>query len=83
MPGMGFKKRARYSKECMRKLVNYPYEFTKWEMRHKTNEPSVVSAFIQNGEDTDVIKWAAGAIYGAGVDTVGSRSGLSNSNPPN
>lgn len=63
----------------MAKLVDYPYEFTKWQMRHSNNEPSVVSACIQNGEDNDVIKWSAGAIYGAGVDTVGSRSSLSDS----
>lgn len=71
MPGAGFKKLARYSKECVTQLADHPYEFTKWQMKHLQNEPSFVSESIKNEEDTDVTKWAAAAIYGAGVDTVG------------
>ena len=71
VPGTSFKKRAQDFQECINKLVDYPYEFTKWQMKQSVNEPSVVSACIKNGEDNDVTKWAAGAIYGAGVDTVG------------
>lgn len=72
MPGTGFKKRARYSEECITQLTDYPYEFTKWQMKHKQNEPSFVSESIKNEEDTDVTKWAAAAIHGGGVDSVGS-----------
>lgn len=73
VPGASFKKRAQYFRDCIDKLVDYPYEFTKCQMKHNENEPSVVSACIKNDEDNDVTKWAAGAIYGAGVDTVRRR----------
>ncbi|KAJ5090659.1 hypothetical protein N7532_009343 [Penicillium argentinense] len=69
VPGTGFKKIARFNKETILKLTNYPFEFTKWQMRHKENKPSFVSESIKHGEDAEITKWAAGAIYGAGTDT--------------
>jgi hypothetical protein len=73
-PGAGFKKTARYYLETLTNLVNHPFKFTKYKMSQESHETSFVSELLSQGEDEDITKWAAAALYGGGADTVGSRS---------
>ncbi|KAJ5648513.1 hypothetical protein N7490_004885 [Penicillium lividum] len=68
-PGAGFKKTARYYLETVTNLVNHPFKFTKYKMSQKSHESSFVSELLSQGEDEDITKWAAAALYGGGADT--------------
>jgi hypothetical protein len=39
-------------------------------MSQNSHEPSFVSELLGQGEDDDITKWAAVALYGGGADTV-------------
>lgn len=69
-PGSGFKKTARYYLETLTNLVEHPLKFTKYKMSQKSNAPSFVSELLSQGEDEDITKWSAVALYGGGADTV-------------
>ncbi|KAJ5761024.1 hypothetical protein N7520_008180 [Penicillium odoratum] len=68
-PGAGFKKTARYYLETLTNLVNHPFKFTKYKMSQESHETSFVSELLSQGEDEDITKWAAAALYGGGADT--------------
>lgn len=69
-PGSGFKKTARFYLETLTNLAEHPFKFTKYKMSQKSNGPSFVSELLSQGEDEDITKWSAVALYGGGADTV-------------
>ncbi|KAJ6011441.1 hypothetical protein N7451_002853 [Penicillium sp. IBT 35674x] len=68
-PGSGFKNTARFYLETLTNLVEHPFKFTKYKMSQKSNGPSFVSELLSQGEDEDITKWSAVALYGGGADT--------------
>jgi hypothetical protein len=69
-PGAGFKKVAREYSQNVRKMLDLPFAFTKFQMANKAHSTSMASTLIEQGEDEDVIKWSAVSLYAAGFDTV-------------
>jgi hypothetical protein len=51
-------------------LVEKPFAFTKHQMAHNQYVTSLASNLIEQGEDDEIAKWIAGALYSAGADTV-------------
>ncbi|KAJ5793144.1 uncharacterized protein N7503_009122 [Penicillium pulvis] len=68
-PGSGFKKTARFYLETLTNLTEHPFKFTKYKMSQGSNGPSFVSELLSQGEDEDITKWSAVALYGGGADT--------------
>ncbi|KAJ5109988.1 hypothetical protein N7532_002633 [Penicillium argentinense] len=68
-PGAKFQKTARYYLETLTQLVENPVAFTKYQMSEKKENKSFTSALLSQGEDEEIVKWSAVALYGGGADT--------------
>ena len=59
----------------MEEVMNIPYLFAKKNIELGNARPSLVSILLEerdtSEEQEDIIKWTAGVLYAAGVDTVG------------
>lgn len=75
VPGAGFKKIASRCRRNLEGMVDIPYLFVKRNMELENARPSLVSMLLEKRniteEQEDIIKWTAGVLYVAGVDTVG------------
>lgn len=76
-PGANFKKLAREWKQCLNNAIEMPYIFTKQQMADGIAPPSFLSNLLANessltADEVKNIKWAAGALYTGGTDTVRS-----------
>ncbi|KAK7047634.1 hypothetical protein VNI00_006402 [Paramarasmius palmivorus] len=78
MPGAGFKRKARVSKELALRMVNEPFLAGKKKMDSGEFIPSFISTSLQKIHDDDdsvrqekerIIREAAGSMYLAGADT--------------
>jgi len=69
-PGANFKKIGRQYSDTLTKLVENPLSFTKYQMKEKKERHSFTSALLNQGEDENIVKWSAVALYGGGADTV-------------
>ncbi|KAK7060953.1 hypothetical protein VNI00_000688 [Paramarasmius palmivorus] len=77
-PGAGFKRQAKVWSEFMHNQTLKPHQWAKSQMEKGIAEPSFTSNLLQdaNGGITtdaeleDYVLWTAGAMYGAGADTV-------------
>lgn len=70
MPGASFQRIARDHFATLTKLVENPVTFTKFQMNRGEDQQSFVSTLLNEGEDEEIVKWSAVAMYGGGSDTV-------------
>ncbi|KAJ5991687.1 hypothetical protein N7451_007411 [Penicillium sp. IBT 35674x] len=70
MPGARFQRVARDHFATLTKLVENPVTFTKFQMNHDEDRQSFVSTLLKQGEEEEIVKWAAVAMYGGGSDTI-------------
>ncbi|KAJ5887491.1 hypothetical protein N7495_007532 [Penicillium taxi] len=69
-PGGGFKTIGRFYYDTLRRLVESPFAFTKYQKSQNISKnPSLVSELLDQGEDDDLVKWLAVGLYGGGADT--------------
>ncbi|TFY76981.1 hypothetical protein EWM64_g7032 [Hericium alpestre] len=76
LPGMGFKRHARYVFELGQEMINSPFEFVKENIRKGTARPSIVRECINLHEDGNMspldeltVKRAIVSVYAGGVET--------------
>ncbi|PFH48299.1 hypothetical protein AMATHDRAFT_42349 [Amanita thiersii Skay4041] len=76
MPGAGFKAKARLWSQLAMEMVEEPYNAAKKRISTGSYYPSLVSDSLSQLKPTEdivemerLIKWTAGSMYGAGVDT--------------
>lgn len=70
MPGARFQRVARDHFATLTRLVENPVMFTKFQMNRDEDRQSFVSTLLKQGEEEEIVKWAAVAMYGGGSDTV-------------
>ena len=83
VPGASFKRVAKHASSLVFDHITQPFEHTLHKWKEGTQEPSYVSDLLNNAKDADVqnlwgsetewmeaVKWAAGSMYSAGIDTV-------------
>jgi cytochrome P450 len=81
LPGMSFKKTALQFREVNQMAAGIPFSFTKEQMALHSNRVSLASKLITTygddkdgfklkAEDEEQMKWALGALYGGGADTI-------------
>ena len=73
MPGTGFKKTARLWKKDVDASYERPHSFVKYQMEHKSHQPSYLSDVLANAvteEDESMAKNTAHTMYAGGADTV-------------
>ncbi|OQD85241.1 hypothetical protein PENANT_c010G09088 [Penicillium antarcticum] len=68
MPGANFQRIARDHFQTLTKLLESPFAFAKSQMSRE-DRGCFVSTLLKQGEDEDIIKWSAVAMYGGGSDT--------------
>ncbi|KAJ5134839.1 NmrA-like [Penicillium atrosanguineum] len=68
-PGAGFQRIARNHFKTLTKLAENPVKFTKFQMDRGEDQRSFVSTLLQQGEEEEIVKWSAVALYGGGSDT--------------
>ncbi|KAJ5160072.1 uncharacterized protein N7482_007076 [Penicillium canariense] len=69
VPSGKFHRVARDHFETLTKLVENPVAFTKLQMSRGKDRQSFVSTLLKQGDDEEIVKWAAVALYGGGSDT--------------
>ncbi|KAI5116388.1 hypothetical protein M0805_006560 [Coniferiporia weirii] len=76
VPGCGFQRTARRSRESLDYLLNSPFNGAKKRMADGTSLPCFVSNSLENLETSErneeLVKWAAGSMFGAGLPTTRS-----------
>ncbi|KAI5116387.1 hypothetical protein M0805_006559 [Coniferiporia weirii] len=76
VPGCGFQKDAKKSREVLDWFLNVPFYDVKKKMANGNALPCFVSKslekFATTKQDEELVKWTAGGIYGAGLDTTRS-----------
>ncbi|KAJ5523652.1 hypothetical protein N7494_010302 [Penicillium frequentans] len=70
MPGARFQRVARDHFATLTRLVENPVKFTKFQMNRDEDRQSFVSTLLKQGEEEEIVKWAAVAMYGGGSDTI-------------
>lgn len=70
MPGANFQRVARDHFRTLTRLVESPVAFTKYQIDKDEDRQSFVSTLLKQGEDEEIVKWSALAMYGGGADTV-------------
>jgi hypothetical protein len=70
MPGAKFQRVARDHFQTLTSLVESPVAFTKYQIDKDEDRQSFVSTLLRQGEDEEIVKWSALAMYGGGADTV-------------
>jgi hypothetical protein len=69
-PDSSFKQTARKYAKTVTDLVEEPFAFTKHQIARNKHVTSLASNLIEQGENDEVSKWIAGALYSAGADTI-------------
>lgn len=82
-PGTSFKRDAKYASKLVHDHVTRPFEYVLQNVAEGNHTPSFVSDLLSNIENEDVrklwsseedwsdaVKWTAGSMYSAGIDTV-------------
>ena len=74
-PGAEFKRIAARYRRNLSAMIDIPFLFVKRNIENGTARPSLVSLLLESGgdlsyEDEEIVKWTAGILYAAGVDTV-------------
>ncbi|KAG9123580.1 hypothetical protein FRC07_014669 [Ceratobasidium sp. 392] len=71
IPGGGFKAVARRGRKLKEQVLNVPFEWAKTEMAKGTAQSSYVSRSLSQFQASyeDLVKFNAGAMFGAGYDT--------------
>ncbi|CAL5872702.1 uncharacterized protein PFLUO_LOCUS6969 [Penicillium psychrofluorescens] len=69
MPGANFQRVARDHFQTLTRLLENPVAFTKFQMNRGEDRQSIVSRLLKQGEDEEIVKWSALAMYGGGSDT--------------
>jgi hypothetical protein len=70
VPGAGFQRVAREHFQTLTNLVESPVAFTKSQIEKNRDRQCFVSTLLRQGEDEEIVKWSALAMYGGGADTV-------------
>lgn len=70
MPGANFQRVARDHVQTLTRFAESPLAFTKAQMDQGKDTECFVSTLLGQGEDEEIVKWAAVAIYGGAGDTV-------------
>jgi len=70
MPGAKFQRIARDHFQTLTRLVESPVAFTKYQIDKNEDRQCFVSTLLKQGEDEEIVKWSALAMYGGGADTV-------------
>ncbi|KAK4869373.1 hypothetical protein LT330_006373 [Penicillium expansum] len=69
MPGANFQRVARDHVQTLTRFAESPLAFTKAQMDQGKDTECFVSTLLGQGEDEEIVKWAAVAIYGGAGDT--------------
>ncbi|KAJ5421624.1 hypothetical protein N7491_010069 [Penicillium cf. griseofulvum] len=69
MPGANFQRVAKEHLETITKVAESPVAFTKSQMDRGKDRQCFVSTLLRQGEDEEIVKWSAVAMYGGGSDT--------------
>ncbi|KAI5116389.1 hypothetical protein M0805_006561 [Coniferiporia weirii] len=73
VPGCGFKKTARESKESVEYFLNVPFEDLRRKMIDGTSFPCFVSKHLGTADrNNDLVKWTAASLFGGGLTTTTS-----------
>lgn len=74
VPGAEFKRIVAWFRRNLFAMIDTPFLFVKRNIENGTARPSLVSLLLESGdlthEDEEIVKWTAGILYAAGVDTV-------------
>jgi hypothetical protein len=70
MPGANFQRVAKEHLQTITRIAEGPIAFTKSQMDRGKDRPCFVSTLLRQGEDEEIVKWSAVAMYGGGSDTV-------------
>lgn len=84
-PGTNFKKEGQRGHEMISSYVTRPFEYVRSRMAEGSEQPSFVADILTNSNNLQArklystgdqwledVKWAAGGMFGAGVETVRS-----------
>lgn len=70
MPGANFQKVAKDHVQTITRFAESPFAFTKAQMDRGKDRQCFVSTLLRQGEDEEIVKWSAAAMYGGAGDTV-------------
>ena len=74
MPGANFQKVAKDHVQTITRFAESPFAFTKAQMDRGKDRQCFVSTLLIQGEDEEIVKWSAAAMYGGAGDTVCSNN---------
>ncbi|KAJ5857675.1 hypothetical protein N7455_008569 [Penicillium solitum] len=69
MPGANFQKVAKDHVQTITRFAESPFAFTKAQMDRGKDRQCFVSTLLRQGEDEEIVKWLAAAMYGCAGDT--------------
>ncbi|OQE34545.1 hypothetical protein PENCOP_c017G04051 [Penicillium coprophilum] len=69
MPGANFQRVAKEHLRTITRFAESPVAFTKSQIDRGKDRLCFVSTLLRQGEDEEIVKWSAAAMYGGGSDT--------------